>query len=100
MDMMVLTMVMAVTVEALIEYIKSFGKAVLAKEWKTAVTQIVALITSVCLCFAVNADLYSVLGVTFELPWIGCVLTGIFASRGANYVSDIVKKIQELGTSK
>ena len=99
MEMMVLTMIMAVTVEGLIEYVKTVGKSIIAKEWKTALTQGAALIISIALCFVVSADLYSVVGVNFAFPWVGCLLTGIFASRGANYVSDLVKKLQTIGSS-
>ena len=37
--MIVLVLMMAVTVEALIEYAKTFGKAIIEKQWKTAATQ-------------------------------------------------------------
>ena len=97
MDMIVLVLMMAVTVEGLIEYGKTVGKAMLDKQYKTAITQGAALILSVLLCFAVGADFYSVLNVQFTLPWVGCLLTGIFASRGANFVSDLFKKLQTLG---
>lgn len=100
MDMILLALAMAVTVEGLIEYIKTLGKAVLEKAWKTAVTQGCALALGVALCFAVGADLYAALGVTFALPWVGPLLTGIFASRGSNYVSDIVSKLQDIGIKK
>ena len=97
--MIVLVLMMAVTVEGLIEYGKTVGKAMLDKQYKTAITQGVALILSVLLCFAVGADFYSVLNVQFTLPWVGGLLTGIFASRGANFVSDLFKKLQALGSN-
>ena len=97
MDMIVLVLMMAVTVEGLIEYGKTVGKAMLDKQYKTAITQGTALILSVLLCFAVGADFYAVLNVQFTLPWVGCLLTGIFASRGANFVSDLFKKLQTFG---
>ena len=97
MDMIVLVLMMAVTVEGLIEYGKTVGKAMLDKQYKTAITQGTALILSVLLCFAVGADFYAVLNVQFTLPWVGCLLTGIFASRGATFVSDLFKKLQTLG---
>ena len=97
MDMILLALMMAVTVEGLIEYIKTLGKAVLAKQWKTAATQGCALALGIALCFAVGADLYAALGVTFALPWVGPLLTGIFASRGSNYVSDLVGRLRALG---
>ena len=39
MNRTVLVLMMAVTVEALVEYAKTFGKAILEKQWKTAATQ-------------------------------------------------------------
>ena len=39
MNMIVLVLMMAVTVEALIEYAKTFGKAIIEKQWKTTATQ-------------------------------------------------------------
>ncbi|MFR1786349.1 MAG: hypothetical protein ACLSWY_10470 [Ruthenibacterium lactatiformans] len=39
MNMIVLVLMMAVTVEALVEYAKTFGKAIIEKQWKTAATQ-------------------------------------------------------------
>lgn len=100
MDMILLTLMMAVTVEGLVEYGKSFGKAVIGKAWKTAGTQAAAVALGVLLCFAVGADFYAVLEVTFAAPWLGCLLTGVFASRGANYVSDLIKKLQSFGAAE
>ena len=41
----------------------------------------------VSLCFSAGADFYA-------------ALSGVFASRGANYVSDLVKKLQALGAAQ
>lgn len=97
MESIVLILTMAIVVEALIEYAKSIGKAITDGGWKTAVTQCAAIALSIGLCFAVGGDLFAGLGINFAWPWIGVVLTGIIASRGANYVSDFIKKI---GTTK
>lgn len=96
MNMILLAIVMAVTVEGLIEYGKSIGKAVAEGQIKTAVTQAVAIALGVVLCLAVGADIYAALGVSFAAPWIGVVLTGIFASRGSNYISDLAKRLQTM----
>ena len=80
--------------------IKTFGKAIIEKQWKTAATQAGAVALGVLLCFGVGADFYAALGVNFNVAWIGIALTGVFASRGANYVSDLVKKLQALGAAK
>ena len=63
MNRTVLVLMMAVTVEALIEYAKTFGKAILEKQWKTAATQAGAVALGVSLCFSAGADFYAALGV-------------------------------------
>ncbi len=94
MEGVLLIITLAIVVEALIEYGKSVGKAFASGEWKTAVTQLVAVCVGVFLCIVSGADLFAAADVTFTLPYIGMVLTGVLISRGANYVSDFVKKLQ------
>ena len=94
MSKIALIIMLAITVEALIEYAKTIGKALFGGSWKTAVTQLAAIAVSVLLCFTVDADFYAALGVSFTYGWIGIVLTGIFASRGSNYVSDFISKLR------
>ncbi len=90
----VLIIVLAIVVEAFIEYGKSIGKAFADGAWKTALTQLIAIAVAVALCMATGADLFAVIGLVFAWPWLGIVLTGIIISRGANYVSDFVKRLQ------
>lgn len=90
----ILIIVMAIVVEALIEYAKTIGKAFAGGEHKTALTQLAAIALGVLLCLMTGGDLFAVLGIAFVWPWLGVVLTGIIISRGANYVSDFVKKLQ------
>lgn len=92
-----LVLALAVTVEAMVEYVKSVVKVVTKRDAKTLITQLSALAVSILLCFAAGADLYAALGLSFSIPGIGIVLTGIFASRGANYVSDLVRKLRDIG---
>lgn len=82
-------LILAITVEALIEYAKLIvvNKTV---NWK----QIAALVIGVGLAVLAGTDLYNMVGVTFSVPYVGMVLTGIIFSRGSNYVADIVKKMQ------
>lgn len=90
-----LIIALAVITEALIEYGKSIGRAFVEKDIKTAVTQLVAIVVSVLLCFAADANLFQVVGIDFAWPWVGIVLTGILGSRGANYLSDFVTKLNK-----
>ena len=96
MDGILLILVIAVTIEAVVEYAKSVYKLIADREIKTAILQASAIVVSVLWCFAAGADLYGALGITFRYAWIGVLLTGIFASRGANYVSDLIGKLQSM----
>ena len=84
-------LILAFTVEALIEY----GKLIFQQKinWK----QIVALLLGVLLAVAAQVDLYAIVGVSFIIPYVGMALTGIIFSRGANYVADFLKMIQGVG---
>jgi hypothetical protein len=83
-----------------VEYGKTIGKAVASGGWKTAVTQLTAIAVAVLLCFMTGGDLFAAVGITFAWPWVGVVLTGVLISRGANYVSDFVKKLQNVKEEK
>ena len=96
MNAIVLAILMAVTVEGLVEYGSTIYKAFCNGEVKTAVKQIAACVAGIVLCVLVGADFYAGIGVTFKVAITGTVLTGIFVSRGANYVSDLVKKFQSI----
>lgn len=100
MSMIALSIIMAVTVEGLVELGKSIGKAVLDGDRKTAATQLAALAVSCALCLAAGADVYAALGVTFAAPWLGMVLTGVLASRGSNYIADFIKRLQSVAADK
>ena len=94
-DGIVLVTVIAVTVEALVEY----GRTAITS-WNTArrtvVLQMAAIMVSTCLCLLVGADIYRALGITFAWQPVGCVLTGIFSARGANFISDLVGRLRNL----
>lgn len=91
-----LIFILAITAEGLIEYFKNL----IGGDRRTAIIQIGALLVSVALCILSGADFYAMLGATFSLPYVGCVLTGIAVSRGSNYVSDILGKLQGAGGGK
>lgn len=87
--------ILAVTVEALIEYAKLIFQDKVFN-WK----QLVAVVLGIGLALLAQVDLYAIVGVTFILPYVGMVLTGIIFSRGANYVSDFIKLIQTKAAEK
>ena len=85
----------AILIEALVEYAKTILKMVEDGEKKTAITQCATVVLGVLLSFAFNADLFVPIGIEVNHV-VGTIITGIIASRGANYISDFIKKIGEI----
>ena len=96
MDAILLFMTLAITVEGLIEYVKT----ACTKDWRCSLIQVGALVVSIALCLLSGADIYAFLGVSFQVPFVGSILTGIFASRGANYASDMLGKLRSIPETK
>lgn len=84
---------MAIVVEALVEYGKMVGRACATGGFKTALTHLAAVAVGVALCMLTGADLFAAADIAFALPAVGRVLTGVLISRGANYLSDFIKRI-------
>lgn len=94
-EMVVLAVIMAVTVEGLVEYVKTFITSLEGKDYKGFVIQMIALLASMLFCWAASIDVYAVLGASFgNMPYLGMLLTAVPISRGANYFSDWVGKLR------
>ena len=97
MDVIFLVIVLAITVEGLVEYAKSFEQLLMEGARRALIIQLGALLGAVFLCLATGADVYAYLGVQFALPWVGTALTGVFVSRGTNYISDLIGRLRNGG---
>lgn len=82
-------LMVAVTVEALTEWVK-----LLLKDGKPDKWMVTSLLTAELLTIAAGVDLFAGVGLSFSIPYLGSVLTGIFLSRGSNYVADFLKKLK------
>lgn len=94
MEGLAFVMALAVIVEGLVQYVKDTIKAISERQCKTVLTQLISLALSITLCVLTRADLFPYIGIQFAPAWIGFVLTGCVISRGANYMSDFVKRLQ------
>lgn len=99
MKMITLIIMVAIVLEALVEYAKTIMKMVEDKDYKTAITQFVTIILGIGLAYAFKLQLFN--GAMAEFyeglkinPILDMVLTGILFSRGSNYFSDFVSKLQ------
>ena len=94
-----LALMLAIIVEALVEYGSTIYDMAAAKEYKKAVKQLCAIALGVTFCLAAGVDFFAEIGMTFHVPWMGVVVSGIVISRGANYTSDLVKRLQNMGAN-
>nr|WP_319488595.1 hypothetical protein [uncultured Caproiciproducens sp.] len=92
MTQFVTLILMAIIVEGLVTYAKTFfvgGKF----QWQ----QLVGIALGVIAALAYNVDIFALLGITSGVPYVGAILTGILISRGSNYIFDLVKTLQNVG---
>lgn len=61
--------------------------------------EIGTMVLGILFAFAANADLFAMIGLELEIPYLGVVATGILFSGGSNLLHDIVKWIKELTTT-
>lgn len=85
--------IIAITIEGLISLAKEIvvDKKV---DWK----KLAAIGIGIFLAIVANKDLYAMVGVTFTIPYVGLILTGIAISRGSNYLADLLKLFQSTTT--
>ena len=95
-----LIIMVAIVLEALVEYVKTIDSMVVSRAYKTAITQGITIVLGIGLAFIFHLQLFN--GAMSEFyeglkinPTIDMVLTGILFSRGSNYFSDLISKLQK-----
>lgn len=83
--------VIAILAEAIWENLKMIWQ-----EGKLSIDKLGALIVSVIIAIATQLDIFAILNFNIPIPFIGSFLTGILISRGANFIHDILTKIQTI----
>ena len=78
----------AVLVEGIITYINEFFISG-AASWQ----MILSLTLGIIIAVAYKFDLPKYLNMESQIPYVGCILTGILISRGSNYVYDTLKTL-------
>ena len=88
-------LLLAMTVEALIQVIKSWVPSdVSVSGW---VWPVVGAAIGIALCLLADVDLLRLAGVDLKSPPVGMVLTGLLISRGASFVHDFWARINTPG---
>ena len=97
-----LAIVVAVIVEALVEYGQTIYDMVAEYEYKKAIKQGVAIAVAILFSFQLKVTLLAwLIADTFAVtvsPVFDMIVSGIFMSRGANYLADFVRMVLRIGT--
>lgn len=81
-------LVCAVLVEAIWENIKMVWQ-----DGKISIDRIGSLVISIPVCVLTGIDIFAAVNIPISIAYVGSVLTGIIVSRGANFVHDLLEKI-------
>ncbi len=90
MESLLLILVVAVLVEAVWENLKMVWQS-----GKLNVNMIGSLVVSILISILTKIDIFGALGITINI-YVGSALTGIIISRGANFVHDLLTKVNQL----
>jgi hypothetical protein len=69
------------------------------QDGKVSIDRIGALIVSIVISMATQLDVFAILNFGISIPFVGSFLTGILISRGANFIHDLLNKIQTISNS-
>lgn len=78
----------SIFIEGIITYINQF----FVQEnfcWQMLFSMVLGIVVAV----AYKLDLPSYFNLKSDIPYIGCILTGILLSRGSNYLYDLLNKL-------
>ncbi len=87
---LVVAIMLAVVLEAVVEYAKDIFK----REFE--VEKFIALIMGLVFAFGAGLDLFVLVGIEFHIPYVGMAIFGLFISKGANVVHDIFDRLLQV----
>lgn len=96
MKTLALALVIAVVVEALVSYGETIYDYFEEGDTKKAIKQIIAIIVAVVFAFQAKVTLISFFSGATLAPVFDMIVSGIFMSRGANYLFDLANMIRRV----
>jgi len=67
------------------------------QQGKFSIDRLGALLVGLLIAIGTGLDLFALVKVPLSIPYLGLVLTGVLISRGANFVHDLLKKLEPQG---
>ena len=82
----------AIVIETITELFKTWFPRLKEKEW---VLRVATIVLGIIVCVAYGVDLLADIGISGNIPYLGCILTGILVAGGSNIIYDIINKIRK-----
>lgn len=60
---------------------------------KLSIDRLGAILVCVVVAYGAGADIFELIGIPLNIPYVGMFFTGLLASRGANFIHDLYKRI-------
>lgn len=64
------------------------------QDGKISFDMVGTITVSMLVVFALSIDIFVLMNIDSNIPYLGMVLTGILIARGSNYIHDLIKKLQ------
>lgn len=87
--------VVAIIIESAVETFNTLFKS----NGKLSYKKIGAILLSIVVCVCAELDLFSLLGITMAVPYVGEIVTGLVVSRGSSVVNTLIEKLTQLSSS-
>lgn len=82
--------IISIILEGLINTIKEVKKG---KDINKVV--LLSIVFGIIIAVATNINIFEILGIGVDFPYVGSIFTGILISRGSNFVHDLISKLNE-----
>ena len=88
MENIIILLVTSILVESVWETLKMTWQ-----NGKFSIDRIGALVVGIVMALITKLDILQVLGINCVIPIVGYILTGVLISRGANFMHDLIRKV-------
>lgn len=89
MNELLILVTLGTLVEAVVEVVKS-----IYEDGRFNPVVLLSILIGVLFAFTLRVDIFSLLGIEVHISHVGTVATGLIVSRSANFVHDLIEKLQ------
>lgn len=92
-----LWLALAVVIEYLIDILKQAFPILDSKVTGIDGERVLAIFISLIICFGAQIDFFSMLGVTYNIPFVGYIFSAVLIAGGSGKLHDFIKALTAIG---